>query len=139
LNSLRYPLHFLDFETFDTAIPLYDGTKPYQKIPFQFSLHILRDDESSVEHHSFLAENSCDPRLEFLVSLKGVIKDTGSIVVYNKSFEESRLKELAEAYPEYKHWVDSLFARIVDLIVPFRNFHYYNSLQEGRAACCSAS
>lgn len=134
LDSLYFPLHYLDFETFDTAIPLYDGTKPYQKIPFQFSLHILQNDTSPVEHYSFLAEGSSDPRLGFLISLKENINDTGSIIVYNKSFEEARLKELAASYPEYESWIDSLFDRIVDLIVPFRNFHYYNSLQSGSAS-----
>ncbi len=128
LDSLQESVHFLDFETFATAIPLFDGTKPYQAIPFQFSLHVDN------KHHSFLASSKDDPRREFLSALKKVIGDKGSIVVYNQSFEQGRLKELAEAFPEEKKWIDLVIARMVDLLIPFRSFHYYHPQQKGSAS-----
>jgi hypothetical protein len=129
LKSLNYPLYYLDFETFMTAVPLYDGTKPYQQIPFQFSLHV--DDGKEVKHFEFLHNSQEDPREQFLLEMKKVLGDSGSIVVFNQSFEIARLKELAVVFPTYKGWVDSVIKRIVDLLVPFRNFDYYNPEQKG--------
>ncbi len=134
LSQLKYPLHFLDFETYNSAIPFSDGLRPYQRIPFQFSLHIKESPTSKVEHLSFLAQGTNDPRLTFLVSLNNLIKDKGSIVVFNQAFEKGVLGELAQTYPSYNTWVNSLLPRFVDLLVPFKNFWYYDPKQEGRAS-----
>ena len=131
IGSLKYPLCFLDFETFNTALPLFDGTKPYQQIPFQYSLHIV---DKETRHLSFLAEGKQDPRKNFLQSLKSNLGSEGSIIVYNQSFEIGRLKELAEIFPEEQDWINSVIARIVDLIIPFRKFYYYNPKQKGSAS-----
>ncbi|MFH1333636.1 MAG: DUF2779 domain-containing protein, partial [archaeon] len=131
LKPITEPIYFLDFETFATAIPIYDNTKPYQNIPFQFSLHIK---DKSLKHISFLHKTKSDPRLQFLKELKKSLGDKGPIVVYNQSFEKGRLKELAEAYPKYEKWVESVNNRMVDLLIPFRNFHYYHPKQKGSAS-----
>jgi hypothetical protein len=128
LDTLEPPLHCLDFETINPAVPRFDKTRPYQKIPFQFSLHI------GDEHISFLARDTGDPRPEFLSTLKNSLKDHGSIVVYNESFEKGVLRDLAKSFPEYAEWVESILPRIVDLIVPFRNFWYYHPKQHGSAS-----
>jgi len=130
LDKLKYPLYYLDFETYSTAIPLYDGLKPYSQVCFQFSLHVQDKVNSKCKHYSFLAD-SLDPRKEFLVELKKVLGDKGSIVVYNQGFEISRLRELAELFPSYSKWVESVVNRVIDLIVPFRSFFYYNPKQKG--------
>ncbi|PKH46714.1 hypothetical protein KKB3_00356 [Dehalococcoides mccartyi] len=131
LNKLEYPLHYLDFETFATAVPIYDGTRPYQNIPFQFSLHIQDSIDSGVKHYSYLAENKGDPRPGFLAELKKDIGLKGSILVYYESFEKTRLKELSVAFPEYSEWINSILERIKDLIVPFKDFSYYHPKQKG--------
>ena len=105
LAGLKYPLHFLDFETFSPAIPIFDGTRPYQQIPFQFSLHIVRKAGAKPEHRKFLAEGRNDPRAEFMRQLKSAVEPVGSILVFNAPFEKSRMKECAEILPEYKPWV----------------------------------
>jgi hypothetical protein len=134
LDSLSYPLYFMDFETFMTAVPLYDGTKPYQAIPFQFSVHVLDSPGTRVRHHSYLAKGKEDPRPGFLAALKTAIGPAGTILVYYESFEKTRLKELAAAFPEYKSWVEEISARIADLLVPFRDFAYYHPSQMGSAS-----
>ncbi len=133
LGRLKYPLYYLDFETFNSALPLFDGVKPYQQIPFQFSLHIVQED-GSIEHISFLHEGKSDPRPKFMKALKKVLGSEGSIVVYNESFEKRILKEGAEELKEYSEWVDSLIPRFVDLIVPFKKFWYYDCSQKGSAS-----
>ena len=134
LKSLKYPLYFMDFETFATGIPIFDGTSPYQNIPFQFSLHVITKPGAMVEHYSYLAEGKDDPRPGFLSDLKKAIGPKGSILVFYEAFEKTRLKELAKAFPEYKEWVDSILDRIVDLNAPFKDFSYYHPQQLGSAS-----
>jgi hypothetical protein len=130
LNTLKYPLYHFDFETIDTAVPIFDKSKPYQKIAFQYSLHIEQED-GSTEHREFLAEGSDDPRPALLEQLKNDLQGEGSIVVYNQSFEISVLNKLAEDFPEHKEWINAALGRIVDLATPFKAFHYYNPEQKG--------
>ena len=134
LESLRYPLYFMDFETFMTAVPLYNGTSPYQAVPFQFSLHVVEQAGAHPKHHSFLARGKDDPRTAFLAALKKYIGPNGTILVYYETFEKSRLKELAAAFPEYQSWVTDISGRIVDLLTPFREFSYYHPSQAGSAS-----
>jgi len=134
LKQIEYPAYYLDFETINPAIPLFNGMRPYQMLPFQFSLHIQHEPNGILEHHSFLAEAVDDPRPMFMSKLKELIGSTGSVIVYNQTFEESRMKECAEAYPEYKEFVNDVNSRLLDLLMPFRNFCYYNPAQKGSAS-----
>ena len=131
LGQLEYPVSFLDFETIGTAIPLFDDASPYQQIPFQFSLHIRRSANAKLEHRSFLAEGTADPRPEFMRQLKGALPNTGSVVTYNASFETKRLNECCELLPEFKPWLRKVTPRIVDLLLPFRGFRYHHPDQNG--------
>ena len=134
VKSLSYPLYFMDFETYATAIPLYDGLKPYQAIPFQFSVHVIEKKGSKPKHHSFIASGSADPRKEFAKNLKSVIGQKGTVLAYYQSFEKSRLKELAEFLPENAKWIENVMERMIDLYDPFKNFSYYNPSQKGSAS-----
>ncbi len=134
LSLLKYPVYYLDFETFSTAIPLYDGIRPYQQVPFQFSLHIVKNDGAIPEHISFLAEGREDPRPFFLKTLRESLGNTGTIVVYNKSFEQNILRELGNIFPDSAPWVDDICNRMIDLLVPFKNFHYHHPVQMGSAS-----
>ncbi len=133
LKTLKYPLYFLDFETYSTAIPLYNGLKPYQQIPFQFSVHKV-DEKGKKTHFSFISSGKKDPRKKFINAIKRKLGIKGSIVVYNQSFEQARLKEIGEFFPLEKPIVDKLIERMVDLLIPFRNFEYYDRKQEGSAS-----
>ena len=149
LKKLKYPLYFLDFETFSTAIPLFDGLKPYQNIPFQFSCHIVESPDAKPESLYFLAEDDkADPRIDFLENLKKALgydgkyddnknsspATTGSILVYYETFEKNILKELARIFTEHAWWIEDVIERIVDLYEPFGKFYYYNSEQKGSAS-----
>ena len=130
LDSLTYPLYHFDFETFDTVIPIYDKTRPYQKIPFQYSLHIQHQN-GRIEHYEYLADGNSDPRIELLKTLKPIIEGKGDVIVYNKSFEKSVLEKLAIDFPENMEWIQDVINRLKDLANPFRNFDYYNPSQKG--------
>lgn len=114
-NSLKYPLHFVDFETMQTVIPEYEGTRPYQQIPFQWSNHIM-DENGNVIHDEFLyTQDSDDPRESFIKSLiKSTGTDDGSIVVYS-NFEKQRLQELARDFPKYSKPIQKIIDRLYNL------------------------
>ena len=128
LDKLVFPLYHFDFETFDTAVPIYDNSRPYQKIAFQYSLHIQSD---KLEHFEYLADGKKDPRIGLLKKLKNEIKGKGSVVVFNKSFEISVFKKLAEDFPSEKPWIDDVISRIIDLADVFKVYDYYNPKQKG--------
>ena len=130
-KKLTYPLYFMDFETYATAIPLYDNLKPYQAIPFQFSVHVIEKQGDKPKHYSFIASGNGDPRLEFAKELKKVVAGYGTVLVYYQYFERSRLKELAEFFPEEADWVEDVIKRMIDLYDPFKNFAYYHPSQKG--------
>lgn len=134
LDRLEYPLYYLDYETIWPAIPLFDGASPYKQIPFQFSLHMQNKKDGKLQHVEFLNQDSTDPRPALAKSLVENIGDTGSVIVYNQNFEESRNKELMEVFPEYKDKLDSINKRMVDLLVPFRSRYLYDPKMNGSAS-----
>lgn len=134
LDTLKYPLYYLDFETIGPAIPLFDNTSPFQQIPFQFSLHIQRSEGGNTEHYSYLADGKGDPRPELLKLLKKHLGAKGSIVTYNASFEKDKLNRACDAFPEFAEWNEGIQKRIVDLLDPFKAFHYYHYDQMGSAS-----
>jgi len=123
LAQATYPLHFLDFETFNPALPAYLGTRPYQIIPFQWSLHV-RDSEGNLTHDSFLHDGDGDPRGTFATSLLDAIGPEGNIVVYS-GYEQTVIKRLAEEFPQYRERLLALCDRLFDLLAVIRT-HYYH-------------
>src|SRR3989338_4165346 len=134
LDTLEYPFYFLDFETINPAIPAYDNSRPFEAIPFQYSLYIIKNKDAKPEQHSYLAPGDKDPRAEILKQLKTLLYNLGSVIAYNATFEKTTLRHASEAYPEYQSWVASLEERIVDLLAPFRGFFYYHPDQAGSAS-----
>ena len=126
LTSLNYPLCFIDFETFTTPVPLYDDTRPYCQVPFQFSAHIQDTSDAQLQQKQFLSDGKCSPQLEFMEHLLAAVPQTGSVLVWNQDFEKGRLKELQKLYPDKWQPIQNLLDRIVDLMVPFRNRDFYH-------------
>ena len=130
LDSFIYPLYFFDFETYQDVIPKYQGTKPYQQIPFQYSLHILYED-GSIEHKEFLGDGFNNPMEELIKSMIDDFGNSGSIIAYNDDFEKSRIKELAKLYPKYNGELSSFVDRFIDLADVFQKGYCYNRLMGG--------
>jgi len=126
-ESLWYPICFMDFETtFMVPIPIFDGTRPYQQVPFQYSVHIIHEPGGELEHYEFLADGTINPQKEFLESLLAVVPRNACTLVWNLSFEIPRLKELADAFPERRSEIEHLINNIRDLMVPFRDRSFYH-------------
>lgn len=120
IADLEYPLAFMDFETASVAVPLYDGTCPYQQLPFQFSLHILRQPGGELEHYEYLADGVVNPQRDFINELLAVLPVSGHVLVWNQSFEKRILRDISAAFPEYSLQTNLVLARVVDLMKPFK-------------------
>ena len=132
LNDLKYPLYYLDFETFSTAIPIFNNTKPYQQLLFQYSLHVQKLINGGVSHFEYIANpDGNDPREELINQLINDCKTEGDILVYNISFEKGRLKELINIFPEYKDQIEKIIHRLKDLMIPFQKKWYYTKEMKG--------
>jgi hypothetical protein len=131
LKTLYYPLYYLDFETFTPAVPPFDNTKPYQQIPFQFSLHLQEKEGAEPKHYEFLAEEGREPRMELIKELIRLIPDNVCVIAYNSGFEKRILRELGEAFPEYANKLAKIQNNIIDIMKPFQNKHYYTKELKG--------
>lgn len=125
LSALEYPLYFIDYESVNPAIPMLDGTHPHQQVVFQDSLHILDSPDAELRHTEHLCRvSSLESLLELVKQMREDIGDTGSVIVWNKSFEKGRNAELGELFPEFKSFLDGVNERIYDLMDVFRKNYY---------------
>ena len=136
LDALSWPLYFLDFETFNEAIPPFDGLRPYMQVPFQYSLHIQEAPTAAPEHREFLAKEGIDPREELAARLCGDIPQNVCVLAYNMSFEKTCIKELARwlGIREKKDMAAHLMNihdNIKDLMKPFQARDYYSFELDG--------
>jgi Domain of unknown function(DUF2779) len=141
LGKCGPPACYLDFEAMMPPIPLYEGTRPYQTIPFQWSLHAT-DDEGVLHHREFLANGNGDPRRQFAETLiEALAAFAGPILVYS-DYEKSRLKQLAGEFPDLTESLNALIARLLDLLpivrgaVYFPEFKFSNSIKSVAPALC---
>ena len=126
LSKVRYPLCFLDFETFISAIPPWKNTSPYRQITFQYSLHIQNERGGEVLHKEFLGSDGLDPRQKLAKQLCADIPEDACVVSYNMSFEKTRIKEMAKIFPKLSKHLLSINANMIDLMDPFKAGAYYS-------------
>lgn len=135
IKALNYPLYFLDYETYQVAIPEIDGTRPYQQLPFQYSLHIIKEEGEAIEHKEFLAEiEDKDFIRHFAENLIKDIPDNGSVIIYNRAFEPARNREIAEMYPDLKDELERINCNMIDFLEPFKQRKYYTKEMQGSAS-----
>ena len=125
LSTLSYPLYFLDFETIQPVIPEFQGTHPYQQIPFQYSLHYIEKEGGELKHKEFLGVSGEDSRRSLSEQLCNDIPLDACVTAYNKAFECSRLTELAETFQDLASHLLNIRDHIIDLLVPFQQGWYY--------------
>ena len=125
LGKLKYPLYFVDFETVNPALPRFVGMRPYDQIPFQWSVHVQRQPGAAPEHFEFLAIDRSDPRQAFISGLCDVLGDGGSIVVYSQQFESQRLLDLAGWLPKFSGRIGKIQRRLWDLLPVIRDHVYH--------------
>lgn len=129
LEDLTWPLHFLDFEAVGLAIPRFQGTRPYDQMPFQFSCHHQAQPGAKLTHSEFLATDGDDPREPIALALLEALGEEGTIVVYS-SYESRTIGSLANDLPQLAPKLRALQSRLFDLLVVIRQ-HYYHPAFNG--------
>ncbi|NWF66740.1 MAG: DUF2779 domain-containing protein, partial [Campylobacterales bacterium] len=139
IKSVKYPINFFDFETFQNSIPRFKYQKPFEQIPFQYSLHILHED-GTIIHKEFLGDEFSDPRVELIFQMVEDITKSGTIMAFNQSFEKTQIKNLANYFKKLVEHSNFRFEgklnmsdellrlldRFIDLAYPFQSKAYYH-------------
>lgn len=127
LGTFTYPLYFFDYETLGSLVPYFDGLKPYQQLPFQYSLHILDSPDAELRHEEFLHHDSTNPAEPLTKTLISHIGEKGTVITWNMSFEKSCNTLLGTLLPEHAEFYKNLNNRIADLMTPFMQNWYVSS------------
>ena len=130
-RKVTYPIYFLDFETISFPIPRFDNSFPYEKIPFQYSLHILKDKRTDVVHKEYLAKTGIDPRRDLAEHLCHDIPKDSCIVAYNSSFETHCIERLAQLFPDLADKLLNMLNNVQDIMKPFEKRDYYCKDMQG--------
>lgn len=128
LDTLKEPLYFLDFETYQMPIPLYNNVSPYEQIPFQYSLHYI---DETLKHKEFLAQAGIDPRRSLAQQLVKDIPKNVTTLAYNMGFEKGVIKRLSKLYPDLSEHLMNIHDNIKDLMIPFQKGYYYTKDMHG--------
>lgn len=123
VGQVIYPIGFLDFETIMPAVPMFDQSRPYQQMVFQYSLHTQKSAEHSIAHHELLADCTGDPRLQIIPALLEQTLSLETVFVYNVGFERSRINEMAQDFPQYASALNALAYKLLDLMPVFRSWY----------------
>jgi predicted RecB family nuclease len=124
LAAFEAPIAFLDFETINPAVPVWNGCGPYQHVPVQVSCHRVGA-RGALRHHAFLAEGASDPRPAIAEAVLEACGDAATVVAYNDAFERRCLEHLAEHVPTRRKALQSVGARLVDLLPIVRDHVYH--------------
>ena len=134
IDSLQYPLYFLDYETLSSLVPLFDGLKPFDQLPFQYSLHITDKPGGDLQHKEFLHETDDSPLPSLLKQLREDISSEGSVLVWWEGFEKSCNDLMGRLMPEYAELLADINSRVVDLMKPFSEGYYIDKDFMGSAS-----
>lgn len=127
LSALPYPRFFFDFETIDFSVPIWAGTRPYEKLPFQWSCHVERS-PGQFEHTEFLDLSGEIPLRACAEGLLRALETQGAVLAYNDSFERGVIKELAERFPDLHDALMAVHARFFDLMKTVRDCYYHPAM-----------
>lgn len=131
LDRLSYPIYHLDFETYQQAIPLFSGVRPFMQIPFQYSMHVEYENKE-LQHYEFLAESGSDPRRALAEKLCMDIPRDVTVLAYNMSFEKGVIEKLALEYADLREHLMAIHDNIQDLMYPFQKRYYVTPSMQGR-------
>ncbi len=130
-SKISFPVCFLDIEVAMPVVPLYEGTQPFQQIPFLFSVHELSGYGGIARHSAFIGEVYEDPRKAFARELIESTGNCGTVLVFDEQLEKTVIHRLAKDFPEYKTALEILSAKIIDFAYPFQQQWYYNPEMKG--------
>lgn len=134
IDALVYPISFLDYETFPAAVPRFTGYRPFDQIPFQFSLHVIEKPEGEAKHYEFLFTDGGNPDHELIDALRASMPQNGSVISWNKSFEMTINSRLGSRHPDDAEYLAEMNRRMVDLRDPFLSQMFVHPAFKGKTS-----
>jgi len=134
LAKLKYPLYFIDYETYSPVIPMFDGYRPYQRIVFQVSLHVQEEPNSELKHYEYLCRDKKDPTEALSKELQKRVTKPGTFISWNAVFEKGCNKEMGIRLPEYQEFYSDMNNSMFDLMQIFRKGYYVDRDFHGSAS-----
>ncbi|MDB5227167.1 MAG: hypothetical protein JWN78_1360 [Bacteroidota bacterium] len=131
ISNIHYPLYYFDVEAFQPAVPVFKGTKPYDRIPFLFSLHYKASETGELQHIDYISPVGEDDRINFIEHFLSATSGEGKILVFNTLMEKTILFKLSSDFPDYKNEILERIKRIIDVEIPFKELYYYHPAQQG--------
>jgi hypothetical protein len=131
IGGFSLPLYFLDFETYMQPVPPFDGLRPYEQIPFQYSVHFIESGDGELHHMDFLAKEGTDPRRALAERLVQDVPADVCVVAYNMTFEKMVLGNLANCFPDLAPHLMSIHDNLQDLMAPFKKGYCYTRDMQG--------
>ena len=131
LKTLWYPMCFLDFESCQPPVPLFEGMRPFEQMAFQYSLHVVREQGAEPEHREVIVPPGEDPRPALAEGLVRDVPENACVVVYSNGLEKHVIATLAERFPDLRRRLQRMNASMRDLIAPFRSRDYYDRAMNG--------
>lgn len=134
-SNVTKSVAFLDFESINPYIPLYPQTKPFQHIPYLYSLHIWDPESDTLTHKTYLHEElGTDPRFPVMTQLQKDLPEGITIFSFNDFFEKLIIQETATAFPEFLEFWERVKSMFIDLAMPFKKLWIYHPGQNGKAS-----
>ncbi len=130
-EHIHYPLYYFDIEAFQPAVPIFLNTKPYDRIPFLYSLHYKESENSELQHISYISPVGNDDRINFIEHFLNATQKEGKILVFNTLMEKGILFKMMNDFPQYKKQIIERINRIIDVEIPFKELYYYHPAQQG--------
>jgi len=130
-EGIHYPLYYFDIEAFQPAVPIFLNTKPYDRIPFLYSLHYKESENSELQHISYISPVGNDDRINFIEHFLNATEKEGKILVFNTLMEKGILFKMMNDFPQYKKQILERINRIIDVEIPFKELYYYHPAQQG--------
>ena len=127
VSTLKYPMYFLDFECMQLPIPEFDGTRPFEQVAFQYSLHCLPEKGAEPTFKSFIAKPGEDPRRQMAESLFNDIPQNACVVTYACQLEKKVIATLAGMYPDLRKKLLRIHGNVKDIMIPFEKRYYYDA------------
>ena len=126
IQEVNYPVAFFDIEIYTPAVPVFNGTKPYQQLPFLFSVHLLNGQNLELEHDYFYAQPGNDPREDFVLACIEKLKDVNTIIVYDDNLERNVINALIRYFPKHQTALEKIRNKIIDIAPVFTQLNYFN-------------
>lgn len=135
LTNVTKTVAFLDFESINPYLPLYPSTRPFQHVPYLYSLHIWDSETNTLTHKTYLHEDvGTDPRLAVITQLQKDLPEGITIFSFNDFFEKLIIQETATAFPEFLEFWERIKSMFIDLAMPFKKLWIYHPGQNGKAS-----